>query len=177
MRDSSVSSSDYLVPWSGLPDRATTEPGDLYLFWLETSLYVNYLKDVLLDERKTPSEQLQRHRRAILALAKQIQLEGHAAVNDYWAQIHRVMDICGRIPTSTGWDKAYEGFIWLVSKRLGSPYVILIGCAIKQRGFRLRSADQAKLFAFLTTEKQSLYCDALAEVARSSQRGIWLLFS
>lgn len=162
--------SPYLTVWSKLPDRNGAKHEDLYQHLLECSMYANYLID-LISDGKGPSEQLQQHKQGIRNLAKRIRQEGQVIAIRYQAEIHKTMDLCGRIPTSTGWEKAYGNFLWLTSRTLGTPYALLLGCAVKQRQFRLRLADQARLFSFLVIEQQSLICDVLAEM--DSRKGMY----
>ena len=154
--------SPHLAAWSKLPDINGAKQEDLYQRWLESLLYANYLMDIISD-RKDPSEQLQQHKRGIRELAKRVQLNGQDIANRYQDVIHKVIDVCKCLPTSTGWAKTYENFLWLISRTLGTPYALLVGCAVKKREFRLRYADQARLFSFLVVEQQSLSCDVLAE--------------
>lgn len=139
------------------------------------TLYASYLKNALQDEQKPPNERLQEYEKDILELAKAFRLEGQICVDLYRVQIHTVMGICERISTSMYWDKAYENFIWLVSRTLGFPCAVIIGCAIKQREFRFKFADQARVFSFLVNEKESFYCDSLDQVARYSRQGTFRL--
>lgn len=159
-----------LATWSKLPDTNNAKREDLYQHWLESSLYANYLMDILSD-RKEPSEQLQRHIRDIRELARSIQLEGQVIADRYHCDIIKAMGVCKRIPTSTGWKKTYENFLWLISRTLGDPYALLLGCAVKQRDFRLRFADQARLYSFIIIEQQALGCDVLANV--DSHKGMY----
>lgn len=160
-KDMEDSSPTLLVEWSKLPDEKSAKREELYQHWLESSLYTNYLNDILSTE-KDPSERLEQLTQYIQELARSFRVGGQATVDRYQAEIKKVMGICICLPTSTGWDKIYEGFLWLVSRTLGTPYALLLGCAVKQREFRLKSADRARLFSFLTTKKHLLYCDVLA---------------
>lgn len=158
-----INDPSHLAAWSKLPDRNSAKQEDLYQHWLEYSLYANYLMDIISGQ-KCSSEQLQQHKQSIQELAESIRLKGQDIANHYQAEFYRVTDVCKCIPTSTGWAKAYGNFLWLISRTLGTPYALLFGCAVKQREFRLRYADQARLFSFLVIEQQSLSCDVLAEV-------------
>lgn len=155
--------SPHLAAWSKLPDRNGTKREDLYQHWLESSLYAHYLTDILVDQNG-PSEQLQQHKRDIRKLAKSIRLEGQVIADRYQTQIRKAVDVCERIPTSKGWMKTYENFLWLISRSLGKPYALLLGCAVKQREFRLRFADQARLFSFIIIEQESIDCGVLAKM-------------